>query len=92
MSYGTPEWQEWVLDEKDSLPLLEHAYKVGIRTWDTAGVNSHGRSEEIIGKAIKKYNIPRERLVILSKCYFGVIPDSPGGVVAPAVVSSAFPD
>ncbi|KIW14197.1 versiconal hemiacetal acetate reductase [Exophiala spinifera] len=78
MSYGTPEWQGWVLNEEDSLPLLEHAYKVGLRTWDTADVYSHGRSEEIIGKAIKKYNIPRERLVILSKCYFGVVPSAPG--------------
>ena len=33
---------------------------------------SHGRSEIIIGKALKKYNIPRNRVVILSKCYFGV--------------------
>lgn len=35
MSYGTPEWQEWVLDEEKSLPLLEYAYKVGLNTWDT---------------------------------------------------------
>ena len=35
MSYGAPEWQEWVLDEEKSLPLLEHAYKVGLNTWDT---------------------------------------------------------
>lgn len=35
MSYGTPDWQEWVLDEEKSLPLLEHAYKVGLNTWDT---------------------------------------------------------
>ena len=35
MSYGSPEWQEWVLDEEHSLPLLEHAYKVGLNTWDT---------------------------------------------------------
>ena len=35
MSYGSPEWQEWVLDEEKSLPLLEHAYKVGLNTWDT---------------------------------------------------------
>lgn len=35
MSYGTPEWQKWVLDEEKSLPLLEHAYKVGLNTWDT---------------------------------------------------------
>ena len=37
-----------------------------------ADVYSNGRSEEIIGKAIQKYQIPREKLVILSKCYFGV--------------------
>ena len=29
MSYGSPDWQDWVLDEEKSLPLLEHAYKVG---------------------------------------------------------------
>jgi versiconal hemiacetal acetate reductase len=81
MSYGTDKWQGWVLNEEESLPLLEHAYKVGIRTWDTADVYSHGRSEEIIGKAIKKYSIPRERLVILSKCYFGVTPDSLGNSI-----------
>jgi aryl-alcohol dehydrogenase-like predicted oxidoreductase len=33
-----------------------------------------------VGKAIKKYNIPRERLVILSKCYFTW--DSNAGVMA----------
>ncbi|KAI5805173.1 aldo-keto reductase-like protein [Geopyxis carbonaria] len=72
MSYGTPAWAPWVLDEAASLPLLEHAYNVGLRTWDTADVYSGGQSEAIIGKALKKYNIPRERVVILSKCYFGV--------------------
>ncbi len=83
MSYGTSEWQGWVLNEEESLPLLEYAYKVGIRTWDTADVYSHGRSEQIICKAIKKYNIPRERLVIMSKCHFAVTPDVPNtGVVS----------
>ncbi|KAJ5190725.1 Aldo/keto reductase [Penicillium cinerascens] len=72
MSYGSKQWQEWVLDEEESLPLIEHAYKQGINTWDTADVYSHGRSEEIVGKALKKYNIPRNRVVILTKCFFGV--------------------
>lgn len=35
MSYGTSAWQEWVLNEEEALPLLEHAYKRGINTWDT---------------------------------------------------------
>jgi aryl-alcohol dehydrogenase-like predicted oxidoreductase len=35
MSIGTSEWQPWVLNEAESLPILEHAYKNGINTWDT---------------------------------------------------------
>ena len=38
MSYGSSKWQPWVLDEAESLPLLEHAYKAGINTWDTVGL------------------------------------------------------
>ncbi|KAJ5138433.1 uncharacterized protein N7515_003281 [Penicillium bovifimosum] len=72
MSFGAPEWQGWVLNEEESLPLIEYAYQKGIRTWDTADMYSYGKSEEIVGKALKKYNIPRSRVVILTKCYFGV--------------------
>jgi len=78
MSYGTSEWNKWVLDEEDSLPLLEYAYQKGIRTWDTADAYSWGKSEEVVGKALKKYDIPREKVVILSKCYFNVAPAGMG--------------
>jgi aryl-alcohol dehydrogenase-like predicted oxidoreductase len=63
------------LNEEESLPLLKHAYDVGLNTWDTADVYSNGKSEEIVGKALKRYNIPRNKVVILSKCYFGVASD-----------------
>lgn len=36
MSFGSKEWQEWVLDEDASLAILEYAYHAGINTWDTA--------------------------------------------------------
>ncbi|KAL8690624.1 MAG: hypothetical protein Q9224_004364 [Gallowayella concinna] len=36
--------------------------------WDTANVYSNGVSEQIIGKAISHYQIPRQKLVILTKC------------------------
>lgn len=72
MSYGSKKWQDWVLNEEEALPLIEHAYKMGINTWDTSDIYSHGVSEEIIGKALQKYSIPRNRVVILTKCYFGV--------------------
>lgn len=43
-----------------------------------ADIYSHGRSEEILGKALKKYSIPRSRVVLLTKCFFGV--DDEGGM------------
>jgi aryl-alcohol dehydrogenase-like predicted oxidoreductase len=82
MSYGSSDWQEWVLNEEEALPLLKHALDVGINTWDTADVYSHGRSEEIIGKALKQYKIPRNRVVILSTCYFGVADDGSNPPIA----------
>jgi aryl-alcohol dehydrogenase-like predicted oxidoreductase len=82
MSYGSSEWQPWVLNEADSLPLLEHAYKSGINTWDTADIYSHGQSERIIGKALKQFNIPRNKVVLLSKCYFGVDESNLGRPIA----------
>lgn len=45
-------------------------------TWDTANVYSSGVNEEIVGKAIKKFEIPREKLTILAKC-FGTVPEEP---------------
>jgi len=76
MSIGHPEWAPWVVDEEKSFPLLKAAYDRGLNTWDTANVYSNGVSEEIIGKAIKKYNIPRHKLVILTKC-FGAVGEEP---------------
>ncbi|PUU73546.1 NADP-dependent oxidoreductase domain-containing protein [Tuber borchii] len=75
MSYGDPKWAAWVKSEEESLPLLKAAFDLGINTWDTADVYSDGASERIIAKAIEQYKIPRSKLVILSKCYFGLNED-----------------
>ena len=50
---------------------------IGLSTWDTANVYSSGINEEIIGKAIKKFEIPRHKLTILAKCC-GTVPVEPG--------------
>lgn len=76
MSLGSPAWRDWVLDEEQSLPILKAAYDRGLNTWDTANVYSNGESERVIGVALKKYNIPREKVVILSKC-FGYVGEDP---------------
>lgn len=72
-------------DSPQALPLLKAAYDRGLNTWDTANVYSNGVSEEIVGKAIKKYNIPREKVVIMSKCMWGVA-EQPGTV--PSIMSA----
>ena len=77
MTFGSDKWQPWVMNEEEALPIFEHAYKAGINTWDTADVYSNGLSEEIVGKALKKYNIPRERVVIMTKLYFPVNEENP---------------
>ncbi|KAL9607922.1 MAG: hypothetical protein Q9167_007211 [Letrouitia subvulpina] len=48
-------------------PLVESKTHLYMQ-WDTANVYSNGASEEIIGKAIKKYKIPRHKLVLMTKC------------------------
>jgi len=78
MSLGSSEWQEWVLNEKESLPLLKAAYDQGVTTWDTADMYSNGESERIIGKALKEYKIPRDRVQILTKCFNVVNEGEPG--------------
>lgn len=90
MSYGSPKWAGWVLDEAASLPIIKAAYDAGITTWDTADVYSNGESERILRSAMDKYSIPRERVVILSKCFFGVS-DDVGFPIASARDPDAMP-
>ncbi|KAJ5656029.1 hypothetical protein N7507_007979 [Penicillium longicatenatum] len=73
LSFGPPQpVAPWLLNEEASLEVLKAAYDRGINTWDTSNVYSNGASEEILGKAIQKFNIPREKVVIMTKCAFHV--------------------
>ncbi|KAK3682093.1 NADP-dependent oxidoreductase domain-containing protein [Podospora appendiculata] len=72
MSFGDVRTLDWVIEEEEALGLLKAAYDRGLNTWDTANVYSNGVSETIVGKAIKKFQIPREKVVILTKCNFAV--------------------
>jgi len=57
-------------DTARSLACKWHQADIGILI--KADTYSNGRSEEIIGKALKVFEIPRSNVVILSKVYFGV--------------------
>lgn len=77
MSFGSSKWMPWVLDEEAALPLIKAAYDRGLNTWDTANVYSAGYSEICIGKAMKKYEIPRHKVIILTKCFGAVAEELP---------------
>ncbi|KAH8812360.1 NADP-dependent oxidoreductase domain-containing protein [Xylogone sp. PMI_703] len=68
MGFGSKQWAPWVLEEEEAIDILRAAYDRGLNTWDTANMYSNGISEEIIGKAMKRLNIPRQKLVIMTKC------------------------
>lgn len=66
MSFGDPSWRAWVLNEEQSMPLIKEAVELGINYFDTADVYSFGRSEEIVGKALKEL-CRRDEVVIATK-------------------------
>src|SRR5271170_3043316 len=69
MTYGSKKWREWVLDEAESRPFMQHALETGINFFDTADVYSLGVSEEILGRALKDFAPSRDRVVIATKVF-----------------------
>ncbi|HYC11667.1 MAG TPA: aldo/keto reductase [Nitrososphaerales archaeon] len=55
MSFGGPDAAgfEWTLGYEDSKRVIDRAIDLGIDFFDTADVYSHGKSEEIVGKALE---------------------------------------
>ena len=73
MTYGTPEWRPWVLDEESSRPFIRRALELGITFFDTADMYSLGASEEVLGRAVRDF-AKRDELVIATKVYNPVGP------------------
>jgi aryl-alcohol dehydrogenase-like predicted oxidoreductase len=84
MSFGTPEWRDWVLDESESHPIIERAIDLGINFFDTANMYSMGESERILGNALEGR---REESVVATKGYFQMDEDDPnsGGLSRKAI-------
>lgn len=68
MTYGTPDWREWVLPEDESKPFFRRAVEAGINFFDTADMYSLGVSEEVTGRALKDLT-RRDEVVIATKVY-----------------------
>ncbi|HJV59745.1 MAG TPA: aldo/keto reductase [Albitalea sp.] len=71
MTYGTPQWRPWVLDEGASRPLVRQAVELGINFFDTADMYSGGESEVLTGKFLREF-APRDEIVIATKLFFPV--------------------
>ena len=68
MSFGSTDWHEWVLEERESREVIERAIDLGINFFDTANVYSYGESERILGDVLADYD--RDAQVVATKTYF----------------------
>ena len=66
MTYGSPKWRTWVLDEAQAKPFFKTAIEKGITFFDTANVYSIGASEEVTGKWLREF-ARREEIVVATK-------------------------
>ena len=72
MTYGSPAWRDWVLDEETSRPFIKRALEAGINFFDTADVYSLGQSERVVGRALHDFCSSREDYVLATKVFFPV--------------------
>ncbi|GGW09343.1 oxidoreductase [Streptomyces capoamus] len=70
-------FSKWALNEEESEPIFRQAVDLGITFWDTANAYSFGSSEEIVGRAVKKY-ARREDIVLATKVFYPMH-SGPGG-------------
>ena len=78
MSFGAPgTGRDWTLDDNAAEPLFRQAVDLGITLWDTANVYGRGSSEEITGRALRKYG-SREDIVLATKLFWPMH-GGPGG-------------
>src|SRR5215467_2524012 len=69
MTYGSKQWRPWVLEEEEARPFIRKALEYGINYFDTADMYSTGKSEEVLGHALKDFALGRDRVVVATKVY-----------------------
>jgi 1-deoxyxylulose-5-phosphate synthase len=79
MSFGDTSrgFNQWAMGDEQAEPIFRQAVELGITFWDTANAYGYGTSEEIVGRAIRKYT-SRADVVLATKVYF-TMSDGPGG-------------
>lgn len=74
MSFGSSDWRAWVLDEAESLEIIERAIDLGFTFFDNANLYSNGESERILGAALDGRH---DETVVTSKCFYQIDDDNP---------------
>ncbi len=67
----------WILGDEEAAPIFQRALDLGITFWDTANIYGYGTSEEVTGRAIKKFS-RREDIVLATKLFQRMY-EGPGG-------------
>jgi len=74
LTFGSPQWRSYILNEEESRPLIERALELGINFFDTADMYSNGASEVVLGRVLKEI-VSREDVVVATKVYFPMSED-----------------
>jgi aryl-alcohol dehydrogenase (NADP+) len=74
MTYGDPAWRAWVLSEEQGRPFVKRALEAGINFFDTADMYSLGKSEEVLGRALRDF-ATRDNVVVATKVFYPMSDD-----------------
>jgi len=72
MSFGAG--ADWMLTEEASFALVRKALDLGVNFFDTADAYSSGESEVFLGRALQRFNVARDDVVVATKLFHPVGP------------------
>ncbi len=75
LSFGSWVTFSYQVGVDDAVDCLKTAYDAGVNFFDNAEAYAKGKSELIMGEAIKKLGWPRDSYSVSSKVMFGAVPD-----------------
>ena len=67
MTFGENFFNIAVVDQAGANAMVARCLEAGINLFDTADVYSYGRSEEVLGEAVKNSGVARDKIVIATK-------------------------
>src|SRR5260221_4412978 len=79
MTFGENFFNIAVVDQAGANAMVARCLEAGINFFDTADVYSYGRSEEVLGAAVKNSGVARDKIVIATKVRGSMSEDAAAG-------------